>query len=813
MTYMHIGKDFTPPDVEAKVTGAARYAEDFKKDGMVFARLLTSPIPAGRVVSIDAEAALAMPGVLGIFTADDLPEAAPPANPALAKEWVTYIGQPILAVAAESDFIAEEALSKIVVEYQRRPFVVDPLDTLVEGGPDPYPMGNTLIRNSGEAAAGTTASGTDVGRIKWSIDQVTAFRNGREPVGAEFGSEWEYGDLAAQFAACSTIIEEPFVTIGQPHHSLESRTAMAYWENGKCYFHGSLQSHTVGHNVLAGMLEMDPANLVFINENTGGGFGSKIFPYPIMAVTGRFSRALNRPVQLRITRNEEFYIGSARSGMQGWIKIGLKENGRVGAVDVAIINDAGSGGGGSGSSSAEHISIMFQPEAMRFRGLSLYTNTTPRGAQRGPGQNEMAAVLAPMMDKAANQAGLDRVAFRRVNAPRMDGKIGERQNGLSSSYMPEAIDKAAQMFNWQQKISQPKQVSATKVRGIGVGQGFHTAGSNGYDGLIRIAADGTIYLHTGVGNLGTYSYAAVVRAAAETLQCDWDNCVVVHGNSELNLPHSTYQGGSNTIFTETRSSHVAALDIIEKMKEIAVGEFGGSTADYSIGGERVFLTADASKSMSYGEAAQKAIEMGGKFSGMEYPDNINATTARSVQAMQGTGLIGVAKDLLPRSGAVPGMAIAFVEIELDTETGKFDILDYSAVAECGTVVHPKGLSQAMNGGGVWGFGMAQSERHVYDPQNGLPANIGLYQSKPPTYLDVPVSMNTAGMDMPDPQSPVGARGIGEPAQGCAVAALMSAFSDALDGHLFNRTPVTADMIVNHIAQNGHNTGNLKTNTF
>jgi xanthine dehydrogenase molybdenum-binding subunit len=813
MTYMHIGKDFTPPDVEAKVTGAARYAEDFKKDGMVFARLLTSPIPAGRVVSIDASAALAMPGVLGVFTADDLPEAAPPANPALAKEWVTYIGQPILAVAAESDLLAEEALSKIVVEYQRRPFVVDPLDTLTEGGPDPYPMGNTLVNRGSEAAAGTTASGTDVGRIKWSIDQVTAFRNGREPVGAEFGAEWEYGDLAARFAECSTIIEEPFVTIGQPHHSLESRTGMAYWENGKCYFHGSLQSHTVGHAALAGMLDMDPANLIFINENTGGGFGSKIFPYPIMAVTGRFSRALNRPVQLRITRNEEFYIGSARSGMQGWIKIGLKENGRVGAVDVAIVNDAGSGGGGSGSSSAEHVSIMFQPEAMRFRGLSLYTNTTPRGAQRGPGQNEMAAVLAPMMDKAANEAGLDRVAFRRVNAPRMDGKIGERQGGLSSSYMPEAIDKAAQMFNWQQKIAQPKQVSATKVRGIGVGQGFHTAGSNGYDGLIRIAADGTIYLHTGVGNLGTYSYAAVVRAAAEALQCNWDNCVVVHGNSELNLPHSTYQGGSNTIFTETRSSHVAALDIIEKMKEIAVGEFGGSTADYSIGGERVFLTSDNSKGMSYGEAAQKAIEMGGKYSGMEYPDNINATTARSVQAMAGTGLIGVAKDLLPRSGAVPGMAIAFVEIELDTETGKFDILDYSAVAECGTVVHPQGLSQAMNGGGVWGFGMAQSERHVYDPQNGLPANVGLYQSKPPTYLDVPVHMNTAGMDMPDSQSPVGAKGIGEPAQGCAVAALMSAISDALDGHLFNRTPVTADMIVNHIAQNGHNTGNLKTNTF
>lgn len=813
MTYMHIGKDFTPPDVEGKVTGEARYAEDFKKEGMVFARLLTSPLPAGRVISIDASEALAMEGVVGIFTADDLPASLPPANPALAKDFITYIGQPILAIAAESDLIAENAIEKIKIEFERRPFVTDPLDTLLEGGPDPYPSGNTLIRNSGEAAAGTTASGTDVGKIKWSADQMNAFRAGREPTGATFGEDWTYGDLEAQFAQCTTVIEEPFVTIGYPHHSLESRTGMAFWENGRCYFHGSLQSHTVGHAALAGMLDMDPANLVFINENTGGGFGSKIFPYPVMAVTGRFAKQLNRPVQLRITREEEFYIGSARSGMQGWVKVGLKEGGKVGAVDLIIVNDAGSGGGGSGGASAEHVSLMFQPEAMRFRGVTLYTNTTPRGAQRGPGQNEMASIIAPIMDKAAKQAGLDRVAFRRVNAPGPDAKFGPRQGGLSSSYMPEAIDKVAALFNWNEKNSLPRQISATKVRGIGVGQGYHSAGSGGYDGLVRIAPDGKIYLHTGVGNLGTYSYAAVVRASAEALQCDWANCEIMHGNSDFNLPHSTYQGGSNTVFTETRSSWVGAQDAVRKLKEIAASQFGGVVDDYSIGGERVFLTADSGKGMSYGEAAQKAIEMGGEYSGEVYPEDINPTTKRSVEAMKGTGLIGVAKDTLARSGTQPGMCIAMTEIELDVETGKFEIVDYTAVTDCGTVIHPMGMRQSMNGGAVWGIGMAAYERHVYDRQNGLPANVGLYQSKPPTYLDVPRTMNISAVDLPDPQSPVGSRGLGEPAQGCSVAALMSAISDALDGHLFNRTPVTADMIINHVAMNDHITGDLKTNTF
>src|SRR5690606_29755566 len=184
-------------------------------------------------------------------------------------------------------------------------------------------MGNSLIREGAEAAAGTTASGTGVGRVKWTQDQITAFRNGREPVGATFGEEWTIGDLEGEFDQCTTIVEEPFVTIGYPHHALESRTGMAYWENGRCYFHGSLQSHTIGMAPLAAMLGIETKDLVFINEYTGGGFGGKIFPYPIMAVTGHLAKKVNRPVQLRITREEEFYIGHARAGMQGFMKLGL----------------------------------------------------------------------------------------------------------------------------------------------------------------------------------------------------------------------------------------------------------------------------------------------------------------------------------------------------------------------------------------------------------------------------------------------------------------------------------------------------------
>ena len=164
---MHIGYDFIPPDVPGKVTGEIKYAEDYRAEGMVFARLLTSPLPAGRVLNIDASEARRMDGVVGVFTAADLPPVAPPANPALASDYITYVGQPILAVAATSEEIAETAIERIRVEYERRPFVVDPLESLSPGGATAYPEGNALVRTREEGPDGTPVVGAQIQDIKW----------------------------------------------------------------------------------------------------------------------------------------------------------------------------------------------------------------------------------------------------------------------------------------------------------------------------------------------------------------------------------------------------------------------------------------------------------------------------------------------------------------------------------------------------------------------------------------------------------------------------------------------------------------------
>jgi CO/xanthine dehydrogenase Mo-binding subunit len=316
-----------------------------------------------------------------------------------------------------------------------------------------------------------------------------------------------------------------------------------------------------------------------------------------------------------------------------------------------------------------------------------------------------------------------------------------------------------------------------------------------------------------VGNLGTYSYAANCRAAAEAMQIPWENCEIHRGRTDRHLPHSSGQGGSNTVFTHGRAMWVAAEDMIAKMKEIAAMDLGGSSDDYEIGGERVFQSSDPSQGLTYAQTAQRAIELGGKFDGQEYPDDINPITQLATQGLAGTGLVGVAKDKIPGQGQPPGNIVGFCEIELDTDTGKIEITDYAGIADCGTVVHPKNFDNAMRGGMVWGVGLTNLERHVYDPQNGLPANTGLYQNKPPTNMDVPVDTIQQAVNIPDPQSPIGARGIGEPTQGAMAAALASAIRDALDGHMFNTAPTTTDMIIDHLAGNEYSTKSLKTNTF
>src|SRR5687768_17111997 len=384
-----LGKNYVTPDLVAKVTGRAKYAEDFRAEGMVFIKLMPSPRPHARVVSIDASAALAMPGVHGILTADDLPApppppaapaAAPPAKKAegdappakkasgaaagavagvqgapppagtptapttppaaapqappmpaefaLTKEPV-YEGEPILAIAADTEELASEAIDRIVVNFEPLPHVIDPLQGLRPGSPNGREQGNIFV-------------GPSMRTLKWTAADMALVDQGKFPKDAEAAETLTFGDVEKGFAEADLIVERDMQQQTTSHQPLESRSAMAYWQNGKCYLHISTQSLARSVAAVAGWVGVKPEELVLISEYTGGGFGSKIPGAQSMAIPALMSKKLNgRPVMMRISRAEETYIGRVRPGYQGWVKMGFKKDGRVTAIDTFIVEASG----------------------------------------------------------------------------------------------------------------------------------------------------------------------------------------------------------------------------------------------------------------------------------------------------------------------------------------------------------------------------------------------------------------------------------------------------------------------------------------
>jgi xanthine dehydrogenase molybdenum-binding subunit len=808
-----VGQNYTTPDLVAKVTGKAKYAEDFRVDGMLFAKLLLSPMPHARVVRIDTSAAAAMPGVKAILTVDDLPPVVEGANlgegiiaSTLSERGLTneplYVGDPILAVAAVDELTAAEAIEKIQVDFEPLPFVVDPLESLRPGGPNARTQGNVWVRPAPAPAppqggAAPPPTGPKVQELKWTNEDFAAAADGKLPLG-KHTDEWQVGDVEAALKEADLVLDETFVGANTSHQPLETRTAMAYWQNGKLYMHCSTQSTMRTVSAVARWVGIDPADVVIISEFTGGGFGSKGSSSVFTAVAALLSKKANAPVMMRITRDDEHHIGRARPALHSRIKVGFRKDGRIAALDGFIIVDNGPYDVVSDSRSAgDHISLSYQPLAMRWRTLTVLTNTPPRGAQRAPGGFQGNALMEPILAKAARKLGIDEVAIHRINAPEGKAKFGAlnprgQQNYVTSAFLKNALDKGAELFRWQERKAQSGKRIGSKARGIGVAVSAYSAGSMGFDGLLVIKPDGRLMIQSGIGNLGTESVFDVHRVAAEILGVPWDKCDVTWGNTSKNVPNTCGQGGSQTTHAMTRAAHAAATDAKQKLQEIAATALGGSPDSYRVANERV---SSGGRSLTLAQAAQKAIEVGGKFDGHELPEGINAYTKRSATALAGQGLMGVARDTYARDGTSKSYVAGFAEVEVDVETGVYKILDYLAVADVGTVIHPRNLGGQIVGGIMLGLGHARGQHWVYDQQYGVPLAKRFYTSKPPTILDAPAHMQWAALDIADPESPVGARGVGEAPVGAGFGAIVNAISAALGDEIFRRAPVTPDKIL------------------
>jgi CO/xanthine dehydrogenase Mo-binding subunit len=802
--YKLIGKNYQTPDLYAKVTGQAKYAEDFRAEGMLFCKLLLSPMPHARVRRIRTNAALAMPGVKAILTANDLPAPADTLTDngtvIKASKWgergltnePVYQGEPILAVAAVDELTAAEAIEKIELDLEPLPFVTDPLGTLRPGGPNPRTDGNVWTR-----PAGQNPGPPEVTELKWTKADFEEEKHGRLPMG-KAPDEWSYGDVDSGFKNAAVVLDETFVTPDTSHQTLETRSAMAYWQNGKVFIYTGTQSTAQTLPAIARWLNISPDNVVFISEYTGGGFGSKITGGVSMIIPALLSKKTNAPVMMRISREEETFIGRARPSFQGRMKVGFSKEGRITALDMFVICDNGPYDAvGDAPSSGRIVSLLYQPQAMRWRGVTVLTNTPPRSAQSSPGGLQGIVIIEPIIAKAARRLGVDQVAIRRVNCPEGKAPFGPAVQGkrqyATSAFLKEALDRGAEQFKWSERVARTPKRLGTKVRGVGVSLSCYVGGTIGFDGLLIIKPDGRITFQSGIGNLGTESVIDVHRAGAEVLGVPWEKCDVVWGNTTKSLPFTCVSGGSQTTHAMTRAAYATAMDAKKKLQELAAKKLGGKPEQYEVANERVFRKGGAS--MTLAQAAKYAIQLGGVYDGHEAPADLHKLTKASVAALAGQGLVAAAKDNYPRDGSTFSYVASFAEVEVDIETGKYYIIDFLASADVGTVIHPRALGGQVLGRSVLGIGHAIGQKWVFDPHYGEMVSKRFHHNKPPTILDVPVDMQWTALDIPDPETPVGARGVGEPPVAGGCASILNALSDALGDEIFQRAPVNADTIL------------------
>ncbi len=301
--------------------------------------------------------------------------------------------------------------------------------SLRPGGPNARTDGNTWMRQPpppsvpGRAAAPPPL---DVVELKWTEDDFKDYAQGKMPMGKPT-DQWTYGDLDAGFKNADLVLDETFVTPDTSHQCMETRSAMAYWQNGKLFLHGGTQSTAQTVGSIARWMGMRAEDVVLISEYTGGGFGSKANGNIQMIIPAVLSKKCNAPVMMRVSREEEHYIGRGRPSLTGRIKAlaSQKTDAHHRSLDMYVVCDNGPYDQvGDAGMSGRIVSLLYQPPAMRWRGIAILTNTVPRAAQSSPGGMQGITLMEPIMAKASRQLKIDQVEIHRINAPEGKAEFG-----------------------------------------------------------------------------------------------------------------------------------------------------------------------------------------------------------------------------------------------------------------------------------------------------------------------------------------------------------------------------------------------------
>lgn len=693
-----------------KVTGRARYGADVKLTGLIYGAILRSPHAHARIRGIDVSKAAALPGVRAIVTGHDFPDQGDrfvelgegavnmrhlSAN-VMARDKVLYHGHAVAAVAADSVHIAEEALRLIEVDYEVLPHVLDVLEAMQPTAP----VLNDDVRTAHVGAlpdAPTDGPPTNVARHIL----------------------FEKGDLQAGFAQADLILEREFRTSTVHQGYIEPHNATVLWNaDDKITVWMSTQGAFTARQQTAELLRVPVSHVKVIPMEIGGGFGGKISVY-LPPVAALLSKKSGRPVKLVMDRAAVLQATGPTPGSYIRVKIGVTRDGRFVAADAFLAYEAGAFPGSPIGPGCSCILACYDVPHARVEGFDVCVNKPRTNAYRAPGSTNAAFAIETVIDEACAQLQLDPLEFRLKNAARegtrrVDGPVYSRIG------LVETLEAIRQSPHYRTPLTGPH-----RGRGIACGFWFNCGLKSAVTATVN--PDGTVALMEGSTDIGG-TRTSVAMQLAETLGIAAEDVQPTVGDTD-SVGYTDVTGGSRVTFATGIAAIEAAKDIQRQLCERAalLWEVDPKLVRYEDGA----VVCDGRR-MSFKELASRLHETGGAVIG----------SGTSSEATQG-GAFGT----------------HCVDVEVDPDTGKVQILRYTAAQDVGCAIHPSYVEGQIQGGVVQGIGWALNEEYWYDEQGHL-RNATFLDYRIPTCYDVPF-IDTILVEVPDPQHPYGVRGVGE----------------------------------------------------
>lgn len=745
--YKVIGTRPIRHDGADKVTGRAKYGADIKLTGMLYGAMLRSPHPHANIKRIDTSKAESLPGVRAVATSADLPEQGDrivelgegAANMrhlsanVLARNKVLYKGHAVAAVAADNIHIAEEAVKLIEVEYE----VLKPVMDVVEAMADDAPILNDEIRTETIGAEVTTGS---------------------KPTNISKHFVFEKGDVAAGFAEADVVVEREFDTAMVHQGYIEPHNATVLWNtDDKLTVWLSTQGSFSVRQQTAELLKIPISSVKVIPTEIGGGFGGKISVYlpPVAAI---LSKKSGRPVKLVMSRTSVFEATGPTPGSHMRVKLGATKDGKLVAGEAWIAFEGGAYTGAPIAPACMCVFACYDLPNGHVEGFDVCVNKPRTNAYRAPGSTHVAFATETLIDELCEQIKMDGAEFRIKNAAkegtrRVDGPVFPRIGML------ETVEAIRDSEHYKTPID-------GKYRGRGIASGFWFNCGLKSAASATVNPDGTVSLMEGSTDIGG-SRASIAMQLAETLGITAEEVIPTVGDTDA-VGYCDVTGGSRVTFATGIAAIEAAKDIQRQLIDRAamIWEVDAALVSYSDGG----LHGPDGKSLSFKEISGKLHATGGAVIGR----------GTSSEATQG-GAFGT----------------HCVDVEVDVELGKVQILRYTAAQDAGTAIHPSYVEGQIQGGAVQGIGWALNEEYWYD-EHGEMRNPTYLDYRIPTCYDVPM-IDTIIVEVPDPQHPYGVRGVGEVPICPPPAAIANAIYDAV-GVRMHQLPMSPPRLLAKILQ-------------